>query len=325
MKILITGDWHLNANPRDQYRHDHQKVLRQVIVKYGVDKLVVLGDLTDEKDNHPAWLVNKIADYVHTLAQHCRVIIVRGNHDALTPDEPFFGFLGLIPNVIWVNQPRVIDGDIYLPFTNNWKKDWEQVVWSVFNRAFTHNTFDGVSIGHGETLKGIPLSAVKVPTFSGDIHIPQTLDGVTYVGAPYLVDFGDDYVPRLLLVEGQSVKSLRLPGRQKRLVEVRSLDALDKVTGVNPGDILKVRFQLSPADHAQWPALQAAIRKWGEEHDYQIHTIVPLVLGGQQRSHPQIRRARSGQDDKALINEYAKARGIAEPTIKVGLALIEEV
>lgn len=331
MSTLVTGDWHLNDNPRDQYRHDHQKVLRSVIGKYGVHKLVILGDLTDEKDYHSAWLTNTIAGYVAELAALCRVIIVRGNHDAVTPDEPFFRFLGLIEGVTWVNSPRVIDGELYLPYTDNWKRDWEEKLdrgrkdWDRFELAFTHNTFDGVRIGHGETLKGIPLTALgSITTFSGDIHIPQTLGNITYVGAPYLVDFGDDYDPRLILI-AETIKSLKLPGRQKRLVEIKSLDGLKKVEGVNPGDILKVRVQLSSADHAKWPAMQEAIRKWGADNNYQVHTVVPLVLDGRTRQDASVRRSRTRRDDKALVTEYGKARGIAQPTLKVGLELMEEV
>jgi hypothetical protein len=296
-------------------------------MKYKVDKLIVCGDLTDEKDHHSSWLVNKVADYVFMLASNCRVIIVRGNHDAVTPDEPFFRFLGLMPNVTWVNEPRSIDGDIYLPFTNDYKRDWSGIVWADYYLAFTHNTFDGAYVGNGEHLKGIPQSAIGVTgyTVSGDIHHPQTLGQIIYVGSPYLNDFGDDYIPRLILIEDGKLKSLRLPGRQKRLVEVKSLDGLAKVTGVNAGDILKVRVQLSAADHAKWPEMQEAIRKWGVENDYQVHTVVPLVLDGQRRQGASERRARTRKDDQALVTEYSKARGVAQPTLKVGLALMEEV
>lgn len=325
-RILVTSDWHLSANPRDYYRHEFQPTLLALIDRYEVDELIVLGDITEAKGEHSAWLVNRVAKYVSNLADKCHVTIVRGNHDGYTPDEPFFAFLNHQPEVWWINGVSHSGSLLFLAHTTDYQRDWADIDWDIYQWVFTHNTFKGTEIGPGQTLDGIPVEALHgIPTISGDVHIPQKISGpVYYTGAPYTVDFGDNYQPRVLLINDGSLKSIRVSGRQKRLVEVRSVEGLAKVKGANPGDILKVRVQLSPADHARWPEMQKAVRQWGVDNGYQVHTVVPLVVEGQRHTMTE-RKTRPQQDDKTLVTEYAKVRGIAAPTVQVGLELIEEV
>src|SRR5271170_2700183 len=98
MRRLITSDWQLDANPRDRYRLDFVlKTLPELIDKYKVDQLLVLGDLTEAKDCHPASLVNEIVQALMEINKKCQLIILEGNHDYLQKDTPFFEFIKYFP------------------------------------------------------------------------------------------------------------------------------------------------------------------------------------------------------------------------------------
>ena len=93
--------------------------------------------------------------------------------------------------------------------------------------------------------------------YSGDIHTPQKAGPVTYVGAPYLVDFGDDYAPRVIVLDGNKEISVPVPGPQKRLI-IWGDNQLD----AKPGDILKIRVHFTPKDSGSWWNVRDDINAW---------------------------------------------------------------
>lgn len=334
--ILVTADLHFSDKERDDYRFKFQFQLREIIKDKGVELILVLGDLTEEKDRHSAYLVNRVVQQLWALSEMCEVVIVRGNHDYVDEGAPFFQFVSLIPHIMWVEVPtwgkdlplpplHQLGRTLLLPSTRNHKRDWEGLELGKADWILTHNTFDGVKIGHGQVLPGIPPSVIPEGTrvVSGDIHVPQRLDGrITYVGAPYLVDFGDDYEPRVLLFRGDKMTSLRVGGAQKRLVEVKNLAGLAKVQGLTKGDILKVRIGLEPSEHAKWSQMQAEVREWGAKHGYQIHLVQP-VTPREERREASGKRKVASRSDEQILREYAAHRGVDEPTVKTGLNLME--
>jgi len=333
MTVLVTADLHWAESIRDSYRHEFQKHLRSIIEKKKVDLLIILGDLTETKDRHGAALVNQIMGHLIALSELCSVIIVRGNHDYLDPDNPFFAFVEHFDEIYWVNQP--MDGTsldcpeleqlgrcLFLPHTIDHEKDWAGIEFGDYHWIFTHNTFSGVHVGYGHTLSGIPTNIFpdNCQVISGDIHIPQELGPVIYVGSPYLVDHGDDYKPRVLLIDGEIIKSIPAPGPQKRLVEVSSIEDLDNQKGLNEGDILKVRIKLAPGDHALWPELQAKVRQWGKDEGYIINKVQPVIEGA--KATPSRRRDQVRKSDEQLVEEYVRKMEVKKGTAKVGLDLL---
>jgi hypothetical protein len=195
-----------------------------LIKKHKVDELIVLGDLTEEKDYHPATLVNALVDVIYSFSQLCEVIILRGNHDYTSIDCPFFQFLRRMDRVRWLNtvtRLKLSIGDcLFLPHTRDYKTDWaklpqlEELDW-----IFAHNTFEGSVTEHGKRLSGIPTTFFDdFRVISGDIHAPQDVGSVRYVGAPYQIDFGDLFEPRVLLLDRMGIKSISVFGPQKRLL-----------------------------------------------------------------------------------------------------------
>lgn len=340
MTALVTGDLHLSDNPRDAYRHRLMAELPAKAKRSQVDQIIILGDITEEKDRHSAWLVNKVCDHIVALAQVAPVIIKKGNHDYKDIESPFFEFLKRMPNVHWINHPTNSEDlepplvglgrCLFLPHTLNYKEEWRVFLnrrskFDSYDWVFAHNTFAGATGDNGRTLSGIPLDIFgTTKVIAGDIHKPQSFGVLTYVGSPYLVDFGDDFEPRALLVDRKSKKSLPLEGPQKRLVHVSSVADLKKQTQVNKGDILKVRVDLDPAQHAEWPEIQEKVREWGAKIGAEIHTVQPVVDTASRMLTKSKRKVKLRTDEE-LLNAYAGVRAIDEVTLKTGHRLARKV
>ncbi len=338
MTTLVTADLHISNTPRDSYRWTWLKKLPALLRKEKVELLIILGDLTEEKGLHSAELVNGLVDGLHQAAGVCPLIILQGNHDGFSVTNPYFAFLRRIEGISWVGQPtpmrdlknvpapvsRSLGRAIFIPFSPNYGRDWTNINFKEYDRAFMHQTFTGAVSDSGFKLEGIPLSYFpkNLQIISGDIHKPQTLGQVTYVGSPTTIDFGDNFEPRILLIESNGkLRSIPCTSPQKRLVEVKSIAELAKQHQLNAGDILKVRLEIAPDQHAEWPELATKVRAWGVNNGYLIHLVQPVVTI-LERSSAKAIKAKANKTDEQLIKAYAKSRGLDERTEKTGLALL---
>lgn len=338
MPVLVTADIHLSDNPRDAYRHRFMDKLATLIDRHIVDAIVVLGDLTEEKDRHSASLTNQVVSHLVKWAELCNVVLLRGNHDALDPSVPFFKFSEHIEGITWVNVPTDNIGAwpsqlgkaLFLPYTSNYKRDWATFDFTEYNWIFCHNMFTGAAIGNGRTGEGIPIDVFKgtrATVIAGDVHIPQQVGDsrIHYVGAPYTVDFGDSYKPRVFVLSPNEYRSIPVSGPQKRLVEITSvgdLESREVLRHLSEGDILKVRVSIAPSDHAKWSEIQQAVRKWAAGHEFVINAVQPNIVHSERPSAR--RKLRSATSDEELIDGYAKLRAIDAVTVKVGKRLMEE-
>lgn len=335
MTTLLTGDLHLSDNDRDSYRLKIFARLERLVHKHKAGTVVLLGDLTEEKDRHGAWLVNRIVDGVKSLSESARVIWLVGNHDYIDIEHPFFRVLGALAGVEVVQHPQcraalsagrgAAWGPVcLLPHTRDWKRDWRELQFTAKTTYFAHNTFDGAVGEHGHVLEGIPTSAFPKGSicYAGDVHVPQTIGPVTYVGAPYLIDFGDHYRPRMLLLDDKGQpKSLVMGGPGKRLLELNSLDGLEDDHFLNDGDVVKVRINLAAKDYAEWPNIRKRVLKWAEAKGVQVFMVQPNI---DPASVNQRMRDADFESDDELLEEYAKHRGVDAATLKTGKLLMEE-
>ena len=338
---LVTADLHLNDNARDSYRHDFMKEqLLKYIRQYNPRYLIILGDLTDEKDRHCAELVNAVVNYLYTLASIVReVIILRGNHDCLDPTQPFFEFVHRIPKITWITNPTVKSYEelgtcTFLPHTRNYEKDWAKIDFSPYQRdpncgwIFCHNCFEGAISESGRHLGGIPTDIFpgSARVLSGDIHVPQKVGPVTYVGAPYTMRFGDNYTPRVRLLTKNKNKlhmdSQICKGTQKRLIEIKNLNKLDQhIEEFAEGDLLKLRVHLKSEEYPKWNEIKAKLLEWADEHGGLLCEVQPVK---QARSIRLNRKAVSTRSDVELLQTYVKRKGIASSVLKTGLWLMEK-
>lgn len=338
---LVTADLHLDDNSINRYRHEWIKnELPRLIRQYSPRYLIILGDLTNDKDRHCAELVNAVVSYLHTLTHHVKqVIILRGNHDCLDPTNPFFEFVKYIPDITWITSPKVITLEglgncCFLPHTRNHEKDWKDISFDPIKRdpntgwIFCHNTFEGAKNENGQALKGIPVDVfpTNAKALSGDVHVPQRVGPVTYVGAPYTIRFGDKYTPRVRLLY-RNGKELRMSsqicfGPQKRVIEIINITKLDKhVEEFNEGDLLKLRVHLKAEEYAKWSTIKEQLRNWYTEEGGVVCEIQPIK---QTTSLKLDKKTISTRTDQQLLKTYVKRRGLANDILKTGLWLMEQ-
>lgn len=319
---LITADWHLDNSQINEHRHTFvMETLPTLLKEHNCDQLIILGDLCEKKDHHGADLVNRVVNEIVELAKICGVIILRGNHDYIKPDSPFFKFLDQIKNVMWVNIPRIYTEQsmAFLPHTRNYKKDWERLNFKNLEYIFAHQTFAEAN----KFVEGIPLEVFPAGAriISGDIHPPQTImapngTGVHYVGAPYTKDFGDDYNPRVLIIkERQTMKSISVPGPRKVLFNIDDTRQLP-LAGLN-NDLVKVRVNIDSFEN--WAALKEEILAWGEHVGCSVHSITPIITP--QKNHKGMRNFKHKSDEEQ-VRAYAKKRNVPEKTLEIGIKLL---
>lgn len=254
---LITSDLHLTAQPAAEYRWTFFDWLEATCKEEKVKTLMILGDLTDSKDNHSAELVNRIVHHIKRLPVADIKILV-GNHDWLKAGQEFFRFLSVLPNVQYITKPSE-DADVkgpsafYLPYSKNPAKDWQGLDFSHYDYLFMHQTRPGAVASNGQEMEGeeLPeLNAAKV--YSGDIHVPQICGPIEYVGSPYHVHFGDAFKPRCVLLEkGGRPIDLYFETISRVALKVKSFKELTR-TKLRSGDQIKLTFELREAEQHDW-------------------------------------------------------------------------
>lgn len=337
MTTLLTADLHLNDLERDAYRWAFlEQKLPKLVQDFHCGCVLLLGDLTEQKDRHPAALVNRVADGLQALARQAHVIWLLGNHDYLDREQPFFRAVAALAGVEAITEPTrrknlsTVKSEAwgpvcFLPHARDWEKEWQAVRFDAATTYFAHNTFKGARTEHGKELRGIPLDVFPpgARCFSGDVHVPQRVGPVTYVGAPYLIDYGDRFQPRVLLLNEGKASTLKLQGPGKHLVEAtRPSDVmvqLGRAQDWHPGDLLKVRIRLGSKDYARWPELRQQVLDWGAKHKVAVQAVPsvdPATVNQRIRD--------TGQTDEELLAEYGKHRGIDARTLHTGRLLMEE-
>jgi UDP-2,3-diacylglucosamine pyrophosphatase LpxH len=315
--ILVLSDLHLNDTPRDAYRIRFLEKLPKLASQHKAQTVYILGDLTQTKDKHSGRLVNTITDLMAELARDCQVYILRGNHDYTEIDHPFFRFLSHIQRISFLNKPTTIGTHLFLPHTRDYKHDWRGVSFKGVDMVLTHNTFQGARGENGQNLDGIPLNALpRLRIVSGDVHVPQILGTVTYVGAPYTINFGDTFAPRALLVNGL-IKSILLDGPQKRLVHVRQDGAVD-LNGAKRGDIVRIELEMLQEDYAEWTELRTRCEEFCTDEGFVLEKIIPILTDMQPYREERKAKFRNRSDEE-IVRAYCRRHDVDEGTLKVGV------
>lgn len=336
MASLITADLHFSANPRDAYRlRWGEKDLPALLRKERVDRLIILGDLTSEKDHHGAWLTNKVVTIIRAAAQICPVYILQGNHDASRPTNPFFEFLGRYQRVYWIKSiiDEKLDGLGYCLFIPHQRKleAWQNIkqLKEEWNWVFTHATFDGAKNEQDMPLTGAPAGLVLGHrVVSGDVHVPQKHGPVTYVGPPFRINFGDTYLPRVLLLTEHHMNQRNCEGPRKVLLEVDGWEMLEAAADDGlavAGDIVKVRYEIAAQDYDKWPAIRCKIESWAAGLGIELDSALPVPrpTSGPPRANTGPSRA-APVSDEAIMKAYCERYRVGDKTLRLGLKLMEK-
>lgn len=285
MNALIISDLHLTENVHEEYRWAVFNSAREYLNQHDIPDLFILGDLLDKKDRHPSELVNRLINELVECSKIAHVTILKGNHDYLKPEHPFLDFLDHIDNITWIDKPRLmfkdVDKILWLPHSRTPEVDWEELEYDDLDFVFMHQSVIGCKVSnmfemnHGLNLKWL-TSRTKAKIYSGDIHVPQDIDMLTYVGTPHPVAFGDHYQPRMLHLEGATHMEIPLNTIQRLALTVTSLHDLKKQCEqhhAQSGDHLKLKIQLSNKELSQWSDLKQLIQTWCQQQDLKLFDI----------------------------------------------------
>lgn len=254
--MILTSDIHLTDRKEDDYRWGLFGFLKDLVISSSSKRVFILGDLTIFKDNHSSKLVNRlVSGILDIVSVGCEVHILMGNHDYLDAGQPFFGFLNNLDGVHYYSSIQHCVGDtsiLMLPHTRNPLEDWGRAegireYLRKFNTVMMHQTIDQSVASNGQRMEGMSRSLFKgarARIYSGDIHVPQDIARVTYIGAPYPITYGDSYNPRVLVVRKGKERSECFETIKKHTIIVRDIEDASVFEGVGVGDQVKLRIEV---------------------------------------------------------------------------------
>jgi len=300
------------------------------------DVLVILGDLCDAKDCHPGSLVNKVVDSMMRFAEMGKEIhLLRGNHDySGDPDCPFFLFLRSCPNCYYHNTAQIWEiGNIRWSFFPHSRTP--EHYWADMRRGkkdlgvdvtLCHQTFSGAFSESGKKLAGCDATALAGAgkIFSGDVHVPQAVGPVEYVGAPYPIDFGDAYEPSMVAVEngnGCSWSYLYPPSIRKLVLRINDPEEIEFAPAWREGDQVKVVLTLKRRDFGSWESHRRRIKLLCDRNHL---TLCGLELQERTRQRIELSRGCSAlpTSHEDQFKAYCEHAGIDESDARVGRKLL---
>jgi hypothetical protein len=325
---LLCSDLHLTNRPLDDYRFGLFEWIRDNKAQWGISTVTILGDLTDSKDRHDSIFVNKVVDAIQSI--ELPTYILMGNHDYIDPSVPFFKFLNQLDNITYYYEPSVVTPDdygvdaLFLPHTRGGYpplKDWNAPY------IFCHQTFKGAAASNGMEMDGDSVSifdGCDGIVYAGDIHVPQKIGPVTYVGAPYRITYGDNYNPRCLLLDFTSGedKAVRYPCLSKHTLTVRNPEQILEHKNVKSGDQVKVRLKLLKAEYNQWSVLRSRVTE--------ICVAQGLILSGvellsSEDKSPVVRDISSRATPVDVFNTYCDAENLSDEYQQIGRRLMDDI
>lgn len=291
MNALMISDLHLTEVSAESYRWEIFDTVRDFIKKNSIPNLYIMGDLMDRKDRHPAELVNHLINELVKCSWLVRVTILKGNHDYLKPESPFLDFLEHFENISWINQPtedlyqdvkrQKEQNMLWLPHSRNPEIEWADLNYKDLDYVFMHQSVIGCKVSnmfemnHGLNLNWL-TSRTNAKIISGDIHVPQDIGPLTYIGTPHPVSFGDDYQPRMLWCKNDVFHSIPLTTLQRLTFTVKSFKDLKQqaeLKKMKVGDQLKVKIQLDQKNLSQWSDIKSAVKEWCKYQQYGLFDI----------------------------------------------------
>ncbi|AXH68396.1 putative recombination endonuclease [Vibrio phage R01] len=328
MNRLICADTHFTPKPLDEYRWGLFEYLKKWCVKYEVDELWILGDMTDAKEGHNAEFVNRLVNCISELAEVVPVYILRGNHDYAVSHCAFFEFLRKLPNVYWIDRPTTVYGVRCFPHSKNPAEDWKTLLDDLdeYDYAFFHQCFVGSKSSLGHILDGTDLDLTKLKhckVYAGDIHLPQTVRGIEYVGSPYPTTYGDRFLGRCLLETPEGRIQLHYPTIQKCTLVVESVPEIYEAH-LYPGDQVKIRYKISKKDRAEWTNIKNTIKAACDD--------LGVVLGGVELITDVVEKVEPKESssevlkasESSILKQFAIKEDLPDDYLTTGLIILRE-
>jgi hypothetical protein len=257
MKVLIVSDLHFSSRSQDEYFFDLFDKVDMLIDEHKIDAVFVLGDLTTAKDNHSSKLVNRVTEGLVQWSKKVPVKVLMGNHDLQTAGNPFFMYVGLYPRIEFIATPKVDDDFLFLPFSKDLDADLD--TYDVTGKiVFAHVSVEGSVYESGVKAEGgidpARFDKAKI-AFSGDIHSPQEVGSVIYVGCPYNIRMNDVFQGNCVILDTKTLEWKRIPMDfpKRRTLNISSVANLKvQLEDLRPRDQVKIRLHLDQQNMGLW-------------------------------------------------------------------------
>lgn len=348
MTWLITSDLHLTDRPEHSYRIEFLAWLRSAAQNEGATAVLILGDISDQKDRHSSVLVNAIDEHIRAIAEVADVHILYGNHDGPSQDRPFWKFLGGVYggadsfcNVHYYVHGTLADvriGDTPHKTLRVYMAPWgaENGAIAELNRSptprgdiryvFLHATVSGAVAENGMPLEGSCPAKLAPPgwkgkIYSGDVHVPQVIGDVEYVGSPYHVHYGDGFTPRVIVLDPATGRHHDIEyGDAPRLYTLHLDVDSDALPGrIRAGDRVKIvataNRSILPSD---WQTYVKTMRTKVEGLGAEFSTALLENKAPAEKAAPSIRRS-----DEAIVRTFAATMKYGDDVTEVGVALVK--
>ena len=154
---------------------------------------------------------------------------------------------------------------MFLPNSKSPDKDLNLLKFEEFDVIFMHQTFAGAISESGYKLDGMSterFEGLDAKIFSGDIHVPQQLGPITYIGAPYHINFGSQFEPRIFLADKNfNIVDDQYPTIKKHILEIKDPEEIVDVIELRAGDYVKIKLLLRRAEFVDWPKHRDTVKE----------------------------------------------------------------
>ena len=328
MNFLLVGDTHFVDSPLDFYRWEIFDVLKKSSIEHQIDFILFLGDTIDRKDKHTAKLVYRFIDELTDLKfeTQTEVAILSGNHDKPVEGPYYWQFLSKF-NIPYITTPQLLHDHIWLlPYSHSPISDWEGLDISSKHTIMMHQTIAGAMIECDRVLTSAH-KLPKLPTkmiFSGDVHRPQTVGDVIYVGTPHPIKFSESWANRIILIKNSDFSNpidIWLDGMQRQILKISSFDELNELE--LPDKIqIKLQYILKSDQLGNWAVTQQKIRQWAEEKKINLVSLETQLEGRgiQTEDHESLEIMSSDE----IIREFGKQENLPDDVVNIGIELLKE-
>jgi predicted phosphodiesterase len=330
MKLLLVADLHLTDKIEDEYRWSIFPFIKKIYDKNKVDIIVILGDITEEKNNHSSILTNRIYNEIQEL-DWC--IILKGNHDYINEKEPFFKFLGNCDEQDRINYISEIDSYSYdnflfLPHSRNPVEEWKNIDFNKYKYIFMHQPIIG-SIGmNGFNIKsGLPsdyFKNYKGKIYSGDIHKRQ---GV-YVGSPYPINFGDSNDGGVTILDTESGKEefISFISIKKLSIDLNFYDNYLRLQDFNlkENDQIKIRVHLEQQDIFNYENIKKELQNYCKKNKIILKSIEMKKIINENKQQKEEKIIKDLNNENEILKNFSSKENIDSAIIEGGESLIKE-
>ena len=329
MNKIITADWHFT----EDFKNDDWKF--RIFIWLGnkcnslmIKHLIILGDLTENKDRHSERLVNKIVEGFQGLLKSTgleRIYILKGNHDYKAKDA-FFRFLDS-EKIAFISKPMIVPVHNYLFIPHGYEgmiKTPEAI-----DYVFLHDSYGVCKRENGTTETGKSIIPAPGLQISGHIHKAQDTGKVIYVGSPYYNEYDvNDYKPRILYTTTDNedlcefVEEQMFPKRFAITVQDSyELENIIKEKNLHKEDQIKVKILVFKSETVDKKKLENEVLAICSKAGVQAVEVSMKIV---QRAKLEQTEGKKKGNSGDILKQYCRANNLSSSFLKIGSGLLGE-